>query len=430
MPGASGVRSAMTTLVGVLQKISDRTFAAAAAAIVLLTAAVLWRIGYLNEIPSHTEDAWLILRGAIDPDETYRLPLGYPGFLAPFLAGLPEAAAVKTLNFLAYLVFLALAWRWLASGGGRRSGLGRVPSAALLAVLAAALLVHPYVMLSLSRTNESILAGALFMGLVLLMTRRPTLGSALVAGLLLGLSMHVRANGVSMALPLGVWLLWGESARGWRERLRLAVPRGAALAVAGGGAFALFSMAVAGVPDYRPSNGGYNLFAATNAYSWDEILRNQNAEYAMRKALPEHGVDFKQRNFVPQEQYVAWAREYAVAHPGEVVRLTALKAMTFFAPRLANANSPAKVALQFFAAGLFWISLGWTAVAFLRRRRWSDGMLLLIVASYAIPFILTNADPRMRFPLDLLFYVQLIALALAAAAKRFGSAGAEAARGT
>lgn len=414
----------MTTVSGALQRVGDRAFLAAAGLLVLLTAALLWRVGYLNEIPSHTMDAWRIIRGTIDPDETYRLPLGYPGFLAPFLAGLPEAAAVKTLNFLAYLAFLALAWRWLAAGGGRRDGTAWLPASALLAVLAAALLVHPYVLLSLSRTNESILAGALFMGLVLLMTRRPTLGAALVAGLLLGLSMHVRANGVSMALPLGVWLLWGESAGGWGERLRRALPKGAAFAVAGGGAFALFSMAVAGVPDYRPTNGGYNLFAATNAHSWDEILRNQNAEYAMRKALPEHGIDFKDRNSVPQEQYVAWARDYAAAHPGEVVRLTGLKAMTFFAPRLANATSPAKVAVQYLAAALFWVSLGWTALAFWRSRRWSDGMLLLIAASYALPFVLTNADPRMRFPLDLLFYVQLIALVLAAAGRRLGGLNA------
>lgn len=398
-----------------------RALWAAALLIILATAAVLLKIGYLNELPSHTEDAGKILAGAIDVDATYRLPLGYPVVLAPFLAALPQGLAVKALNFLAYLVFLGTAWRWLAAGGGLRPGMGqptRAAQAGLLAILGAALVVHPYVLLSLSRTNESILAGALVMILVALMTRRPTLVAAVAAGLVMGLLVHVRANSVSMALPLGVWLLWGAGESDWKARFSGAVSKGIAGLVAAVAAFTLLSVAATGHLTYRPTNGGYNLFAATNAFSHDEIVRNQNAEYALRPALAERGIAFEDRNNVPEAQYMGWAKEYAAAHPGEIVQLTALKTMTFFAPRLANANSPAKVVVQYFTAALFWLSLAWTCLVFVRRRRWTDGMLILLVASYALPFMLTNADPRMRFPLDLVFYVQLIALMLEQAVTR------------
>ena len=101
---------------------------------------------------------------------------------------------------------------------------------------------------------------------------------------------------------------------------------------------------------------------------------------------------------------------YAKAHPGEMVQLTALKAALFFAPRLANADSPIERAIQYLAVVPFAVGFLWSLWLFVRRRTWTEGFLVLTVVSYAIPFALTNSDPRMRFPLDLLMSIQALRL--------------------
>ena len=382
-------------------------FAVLAALLSLAILGAIAALPFLNEIPSHLRDAHRIAGGQFSVTGIYRLPIGYSGFLAALTRFLTDAAAVKVANGLAFAAFAILAVRYLQASGATR------PKQAGLFLFAVLLLaLHPYTLLSIVRANETMLAAAVLMGFMLAISGPASLGRVAASGALLGLFIHVRANAISLLACTAVWLV-AETLAARRVSARRAAVLFALALVATLATYMAVSAAITGIPSYRPTNGGYNLYAGNNPFSAAEIARNQNAEYSLAPALRAAGfpadVDPKA---VSQEQFVQLAGRFAREHPGQVAWLTARKAVLFVEPRLANADSGAKVLFQCLAVVPFVAALGLIAWSFATRRRWVDGAMLLMALAYAAPFWVTNSDPRMRFPVDLVLMVRAIALLL------------------
>jgi len=99
--------------------------------------------------------------------------------------------------------------------------------------------------------------------------------------------------------------------------------------------------------------------------------------------------------------YLDLSKRYVTQNPLGEARLLLVKSLVFFSPRLANAHTPGKVAGQLMA----WAPTMFAIIAALYRsiriKTTLDRMVLLIIGSYAAPFVLTNSDPRLRFPIDI-----------------------------
>jgi hypothetical protein len=354
--------------------------------------------------PSLVTDAMRIAARTIDPAAIHRLPLGYPGLLALFTGSLGEDGTVRLVNAGSLLAFVGCASAWLRFIIGKQERAATALGSAMALLCFLMLLAgHPYVLLTLVRANESLLAAALLTGFVLLLASTPTALQALAVGVLLGGFAHVRPNSLSLLLPAGIWLLLPALSAPVVPALRRCVLAGFALLAGLLVTYSSLAVALSGDPFYRPTNGGYNLYAGNNPFALAKYNRNQNGEYSLGSALRNAGrpgsIDPHQ---VPEQDYTDLATAFVKTHPAAAAELLVVKAEVFFAPRLANAHSRLQRLLQLAAATPFYLGLALAIGRFVRRRNWLDGSVLLVVLAYCAPFILTNADPRMRFPLDMM----------------------------
>lgn len=360
-----------------------------------LMAALQWRVPYLNEIGSHTIDALRIWRAEIDCAAIYRLPLGYAGYLSLFTPALGDAAGVKLANLILFAALLAAAAAWLA----RLAVLAAQPADWTplgQTALIVGLTLYPYMILDVARTNESILAALIVLALLWTLFRRPTIGLTLFAAICIGFGLHVRANMVSLLLPACLWLLL--RADGWGRRLTFAAVGLAAT----GAVYSLYGLLVAHCAWYTPTNGGYNLYAGNNPLSSQYLSKDQNAEYSIIPSLRLRGIeiaDVPTAYTMPQSDYWTWTRDFVRDCPLCALKAAAHKTAIYFAPRLANATG-AEIPVQTALAAITWGALALLLWRFARRRAYAEGMTLVVIAAYTLPFALTNADPRLRFPLD------------------------------
>lgn len=370
-------------------------------------------VPYFMELESYMIDARSVWSGAIDCKAVYRMPIGYGAYLSPFVAALGDAAGVKTANMVALAGVLGAALALFAAIRGHVHPVAapvlRLPFAltwdrAAASLLLLALIAYPYTILDVSRTTEALPATALVVTFLWAMFTKPRFATVVAVALCIGVGTHVRANMVSLILPAALWIGW-RSDEGLARRCVLGLV-GLALVAA---AYAAYSMASTGCGWYTPTNGGYNIFAGNNPFSAEFLWAQQNGEYSIVPAMKALGITVTDAFQVPQETYFAQARQYALSCPACIVKLMAVKAAVFFSPRLLNANNIAEVVVQSTLMATTFAALCLALWRFLRTRAYLEGMILLLVVAYAAPFIVTNADPRMRFPLDIvaLFYIVL-----------------------
>jgi hypothetical protein len=386
--------------------LSCKYVAAALATCLLAMGLLQLRVPYLNELATHMMDAGRIWRGEIDCTAVYRLPLGYAGYISPFVVAFGEAAGVKFANMfvLAGLLAAALALfqqarAQLPAGEGTWRppfGLAGAPFAA--GVMLLMLTAYPYTILNVARTTEALPAAALVVAVLWMFLRAPGLLPVVAVALCIGLGTHVRANMVSLLAPAVVWIALRGPA-GLPTRAMLAA-FGVVVAAA---AYMAYSLLLSGCVWYSPTNGGYNLFAGNNPFSAAHFAAEQNGEYSLTAALAEQGMTVTEADafYVPQETYIALAKRFVLDCPSCAIKLALQKTVVFFSPRLLNATSPVEIAAQFAVWLPMMLALCLALWRFVRYRGYLDGMLLLLFAAYALPFIVTNADPRMRFPLDI-----------------------------
>ena len=353
-----------------------------------------------------------------------------PGYLSQVAAWSPSTPIADTFTPLAYPLLLAPAFRL-----GGTNGILAVQAAVYVGTVAVAfylllllevspriaglgsllILLHPEIFLSVPKIWDVGLSVLLFLLLVLLCVRVQRVGATpllcLTLGIVFGVALFARPN-YALLIPAIVYALW-------RAPARLSLVRAVSAGLIAALTFSLAGIAAHGRP-FLPRNGPYNLYAGDNPYSGQSLLERLNGEpsidVAFRAAHPDlipadPGPDFY---FSPTLEgvYTHDALSFVLHHPGEQMRLIAIKLFTLFRPdtkahALGSVYGLVKAALAL-PALLFAIALLAPGRAALVRVDW---MLLAFAAAYIVPFALTNSDPRFRTPLDallLLFTVRLL----------------------
>jgi hypothetical protein len=346
-------------------------------------------VPFSKPAPIYVQTAEELLRGQKTPSDFW--PVGYTGFLFVFLkigglAGLfvGQAIAYGGIIILAYAIL-----RFLRVG--RKAAF----------VGTTLVMLHPYLWINIKRIVDNNLAVLLMLGFVLFLLKIRLegigrLGAALF-GVLCGWMVLVRANDI-LLLPLAVFLLaFHKSRRGptqlWPGLLAL---------IAGLATIVVTAVVITGQFYILPSNGGYNFFAGANDFSRDALLAKYNAEGSIGPALVHYGISADS-----PRSYWRLGMQYVRSRPMDYLFLALLKLLTLFRPDYRQlytsgiASPWVLVVVQTLLATpvLIWLSIRWH----FRNVKMAIGALpiCLLAILYVTPFLLTNADPRFRLPLDI-----------------------------
>ncbi|MEZ2348811.1 hypothetical protein [Terriglobus sp. RCC_193] len=346
----------------------------------------------------------LAQHGRIPQDFT---PAGYPELVALGIRVLPShpqagAIAVQVLLHVAIAVTLYLCLQaWSVP-----------PRRALVATLL--LQLHPELLLSVNKiwdvaySTELLLL--LLLCMVMLSRKGPSIALLLGTGISFGFGLFERPNFLLLALPLAI-ALWA----GMRSPRRPQISWPVALAtpiVSGIAAFVLCSLIAFHTIDL-PHNGPYNLFAGHNQFSRAALLARLNGEPSILPAAQADGHSLSEEQAHADETgplFTTLAKDFIRSHPKEEAILPAVKLWTLLRP-------DTKVHKLQSGQGMFKLLLAlalpvWLVLLLLRRKSLdvTHGIFILTAVVYVIPFLLTNADPRFRTPLDFLALVQIIAI--------------------
>lgn len=354
-------------------------------------------------MPSYLELAEALRRG--EATRGFE-PLGYPALIAGWLGGIETTLRIVHALCLwgtwAIVAWLVLRTAALDRDSARRGRLWWLW--VWIAFWLAAVFLNPYFLIGLPRVSDSavniLLIAAVFA--CALGAREARLTDWMIAGVALGLFVLVRPNSITLLVALAI-IAWLARTPGSRPLALVATTLVA---------FVALSWSVTGTPLFWPKNGGYNLFAGNNPFSYEELAGNHNAEYSLDKGLRWCGVE-GDRYTVPDDAYLGCTIRFVTENPGEVVRLAAYKAYTMlFRPNLKLADTLPKIAIQYLI--LLPTLLWWPLFIVSHRFRVSlPGVSgFLFVLFYAAPFALTNADPRFRIPLDVVYAMSALAFAL------------------
>ena len=330
-------------------------------------------------------------------------PIGYPFLISGWLVD-SVAATLRFVHLASFWVLIAMAlvlvWTEARPSRSRQSDVS-LARAAFFALCLIVTLYTPYFLLGLVRVGDNGVNIAFVAVLFVCAVRGADMPFAivLVAPVVLALFVVVRPNAVTL-LPLLLGLVF------WH---RLGVSRTLLAAAMFLVAFVAVCIATSGNLVFWPSNGGYNLFAGNNPFAYDMLRSNYNAEYSLDAGLKWCGVA-GDRYAVADRDHAACARRFVMERPLEALQLAAYKAYTLmFRPNLKLADTNLKTIFQFLVVlpGISW----WLAVLASRRFR-SAGpvrIAVVMVVLYAVPFVVANADPRFRIPLDALYALSTLA---------------------
>ena len=332
----------------------------------------------------------------------------------PYLAG----TAYRLRGFFGFLalqaalyLLLAITMLWLAR---RLAG----PARGWLLPAVLFLCLDPDLLSSLPKVWDTELVCLLLLAFTALSVAALALPSAArLAGLaaVWGLGLSVRPNFALLIFPVfyGLWLT-----RPVMTRSRIWLVQAAAVSF-GACAVLLVANRVAHGAFYLPQNGPYNLFAGTNAYSASALLHHLNAEASVPPALaalgihlgPQHDASY---SLALRGVYMHSSLVFLASHPLQWLGLCLVKLVTLL-------RADTKTHPMFTPGWLLKVLTAlclplWLAMLAWARRQGrlgaADRLILVIVASYILPFLLTNADPRFRTPLDVLVLTHAMSLLL------------------
>lgn len=339
-------------------------------------------------------------------------PVGYP-LMAAFAERTMGSRGLSVVQAIVYIATVLLAWLTM-----RGFGVGRF----LRLAGGLAVATYPGMVFAITRyvdTVPSCFLLAAFAWLVMRL-RRDGLSRAntLIAGVVFGLMLPFRAPDIAVA-PVAVWAAFAGRRFAPAAIVRMAAAAAVAIAIG-----AAFIVPLKGRLDvFDPYQGAYTFANGTHALAIEGILRDYNGEMAMPEAMRQAGLTYyslDRDDPAVVNMYKRFGMSFIQNHFGRYLELEALKAVNLFRPDYRNASksfipAPMGYVIHTMVAAIFF---AWLAVRVTARRVYGllDGLMLpALTILYLAPFVLTNADPRYRFPIDVLLIVDsAIAISLEA----------------
>lgn len=319
-------------------------------------------------------------------------PIGYPWLLSLFPMADP-GSAVRVLHLAAYVVLMAGIARVALTSLTRATS---TEQRWVVVLAATAVFFQPYFVINIARVNDN----GINVAMTALLFALAFSASPASGGAWLGAMAAIRPN-VASVLPLVmIGGTWTGASSAWR--------RAAIVLAAGVLTYVAFSVVAADRFLFWPANGPYNLFAGNNPAAFESLRVEYNAEPSLAEGLRWCGVADTPKAAV-SAAYLWCTRHFLATEPLAAVRVTLFKVYTFFwRPNLRLADGAAQVAIQLVAVVLplwWWIRSGYEIVV---ARRLFDTRATWFVLLFAAPFVLTNADPRFRLPLDVVYACSLM----------------------
>lgn len=328
-------------------------------------------------------------------------PLGYPWLLSLIPVSSPVTAVV-VLHAASFVAFTTgMVWTAIHFADAPRA---MTAHRVMVIIAGAAALLSPYGLVNLVRVNDNGVNVLLTFTLSLLIYRaasRPGHRAIPALGLLMGVMTFVRPNCLAL-MPVVV-------AAGVLSPSRLTGMHAAAtMAATGAASYLACALLATGTATFWPANGPYNLFAGNNPAASTAIMHDYNAEPSLPAGLAWCGVTSAPRS-VPPDRYLECTRRYLQVDPAGALTLAGYKAYNLlWRPNLRLADSFVDVTAQ--AVSLILPLLWWGAsvTVWVRRRQVMDWRAAAIVVLFALPFVLTNSDPRFRQPLEPVYALSLM----------------------
>lgn len=351
---------------------------------------------------SYMEMAQVLLSGRL-LNESF-LPVGYAAMVA-LATKLGVAHGLALIQAALYLLAIRLTWVFL------HERLRGAPSALVLLVLCL-VAFHPYMLINIHRVNDNAINVSLMLFLWVWMCHQSVRGNfdaveCVIAGCALGGLLLTRPNSISLVPVLVLASALGGGAA--KDRLKSLLVFFASTALT----YGLVAWLITGSIAFWPQNGPYNLYAGNNPFSNDTLLGKGNGEESLDMALRSEGL---LPAGVPAYEVApavlkGLALQHIQSHPTEFLKGMLIKAWVLLGPDLRQAHSLPKVLVQWLLASPFVIwggvlmrstYLGWRKI---------DWMPVLFLVMYLAPFLIFNADARLRTPLlDVLFLLHASAL--------------------
>jgi len=325
--------------------------------------------------------------------------VGYPVLLWAGLSvsGMNGIYAAQALLYLGTVVLGATLLRRAGLRGPRFFWAGAI------------IVLHPYLLLNITRIVDTNLSACIFLGLVLVLFagsgKNPGCAWATAAGLLGGYSWLTRPNYV---LILGLFPLLVLRNRNLSLRKRTGL-----LAVLGGSGLLLVAGMTAGACGrvrLMTTDGGYTLFTGANPWTGQQLIRNYNTEGWTPRNLRRLGINPARADL--DDVYLDLSLDYIRKNPASYLWFGVLKTVNLFRPDYRRvdvaAPGPRRTVLFLLQTILALPFPVWAAIRIRRGRAiaWRSPLRPgIIIFLYLAPFFFLSTDPRYRLPLDLLLVI-------------------------
>ena len=198
----------------------------------------------------------------------------------------------------------------------------------------------------------------------------------------------------------------------------LAVRHGATVLATAAATVLLISAVVKHSPELLPRQGAYNLFIGANPYTASTLRGQFSAEPSWDAALRHHMEREPRLQGVndlatAEREMTRLALQWIATQPLDYARLIPAKVANLFRPdyRAARRDSLVSVPLVYLLQTIFALPLVlWIAMQILVTRRAPGAAweLLPVLLVYLVPIALTQSDPRLRLPLDVVLWFDSI----------------------
>ncbi len=336
------------------------------------------------------------------------MPIGYSGFLGLCLK-IGGEKIVPACQALIYVGILLVSFWFLKIKNLK---------GALLVLGVLIIAFHPMLLLNVWRIHDGNLTVFLLFGFLaagLSFLRFKGKSNIIIWGIFAGLLSVVRQNALSLFLP-AVFFLVAANRGEKKNKKKLDYLGRVILFLTVAMIFMVgVNLTVKQKPFFFGQQGAYNFYSGTNEYAYEYLLKDFSGENSLGEALKNKGfnsaLSFEDKLSFPSETYNRLALEFIKDHPLEYLKLTGLKLLTFLrpgyhaVPGIEGWQEVVKRSLKIILALPFFV---WAFLIYKTRNKFFDRENLFLFSTiilYSAPFLIANADPRYRFPLDMVFIV-------------------------